>query len=243
MPEERNTTGVEAIGFGFEPTPQGAHHFVVNIPRSDDGNVTVFEHFVYGEEVEVAAARARFSQEHDGRPAIRQPQPKVELSKRKFEMVAEEVRTEFNRHLRKRGLKASSWKPGENRLAPYLGKELVLLLWAIEEIDPSSVPNSLANWQGLAPEERWWLYTTINAATGHASEGRGKGWRRAIGIAFEGNPISHAPYFSRNTLPIRSNGTTTDSNQVAGRKRRKKQDEELQLPFVGIDTAPSDDQE
>ena len=35
---------------------------------------------------------------------------------------------------------------------------------------------TLKNWLGLAPEERWWLFTMTNAATGHAIAGRGKGW-------------------------------------------------------------------
>jgi predicted RNA binding protein YcfA (HicA-like mRNA interferase family) len=47
----------EILGFGFEAA-KGSHHFVVTIPRSDDGTVTVAEHFVYGEKVEDAAARA-----------------------------------------------------------------------------------------------------------------------------------------------------------------------------------------
>ena len=53
----------------------------------------------------------------------------------------------------------------------------------IEDADPSLIPAAIRNWQGLAPEERWWLYTMTNAATGHALTGRGRGWRKAIRFA------------------------------------------------------------
>ena len=203
MTTERPKT--ETIGFGFEPAG-GAYHFVVTIPEGDEGKVTVAEHFAYGESVEEASARARFS-EVPQEVVVRQPRDKVILALFRWQKVAEEVRTEFNRRLLGRGQKRSAWKPGENRLAPHLGKELVLLLWAIEDANPADIANAVANWQGLVPEERWWLYTTINAATGHVSEGRGRGWRRAIQIAFTENPVTGGNnYFERNALPEGRNG-------------------------------------
>src|SRR4051812_13710465 len=114
MPTERLKT--ETIGFGFEPAG-GAYHFVVTLPPGDEGTVTVAEHFVYGESVEEAAARARFSEtptEH----VVRPPRVKVELTVYKWQRVAEEVRAEFNRRLLGRGQKKSAWKAGENPLAP-----------------------------------------------------------------------------------------------------------------------------
>jgi hypothetical protein len=42
----------------------------------------------------------------------------------------------------------------------------------------------------LKPEERWWLFTITNAATGHAVNGRGKGWRRALRYALTENPVT-----------------------------------------------------
>jgi hypothetical protein len=82
----------------------------------------------------------------------------------------------------------------ESLLAPHLGKELTLLFWAVEDADPTLLPAMLANWVGLAPEERWWLYTTINATSGHPEHGQDRGWRKAIKIAFAENPIvSSAP--------------------------------------------------
>ena len=211
----------ETIGFGFEPAG-GAYHFVVTIPTGDEGTVTVAEHFAYGESVEDAAARGRFS-EMPQDYVVRPPRAKVEVRLSQWTAVADEVRTEFNRRLLGRGQKKSAWKPGENRLAPHLGKELVLLLWAIEQANPGDIPNAVANWQGLVPEERWWLYTTINAATGHVSEGRGRGWRRAIQIAFTENPVTGQTYFERNSPPAAPNGhvATVAAPGLTGRKRGK----------------------
>ena len=54
------------------------------------------------------------------------------------------------------------------------------------------IPTALKNWRGLAPEERWRLFTMTNAATGHALHGRGKGWRKAVRFALTENPVAHS---------------------------------------------------
>ena len=71
-----------------------------------------------------------------------------------------------------------------------LGKELVLLAWAIEDADPTLISVALANWSGLVPEERWWLYTQTAAATGHGTADRSRGWRKAVRYALTENPVS-----------------------------------------------------
>jgi len=62
-----------------------------------------------------------------------------------------------------------------------LGKELLVLLWAIEQQNVSDEETAVAirNWLGLKPEERWWLYTMTAAATGFAHQA-GMGWRNAL---------------------------------------------------------------
>ena len=237
-------TKPETLGFGFTPSARASHHFVVTIPRSEDAQVLMTEHFVYGEQWEEAAQRARMST--DGEPLtipIRAPQPKVEVSRYKWQLVAEEVRSEFNRQLRTAGMKASAWKSGANLLSPHLGKELTVLLWAIEDADPSYVPNAVANWSGLAPEERWWLYTTINAATGHITDGRGRGWRKAIGIAFTENRVADRPYLSQNgTVPAQTghngkNGSHSHGRNGTskGRKAASEEDAEPQLLLLALE--------
>jgi hypothetical protein len=88
------------------------------------------------------------------------------------------------------GLKQGQWKAGRIPLSRLLGKELVLLGWAVEDADPGLIPAAIKNWLGLMPEERWWLYTMTNAATGHAVYGKYRGWRKAVRFALTENPVS-----------------------------------------------------
>jgi hypothetical protein len=60
----------------------------------------------------------------------------------------------------------------------------------MEDTDPATIPMAIRNWLGLAQDERWWLYTMTNAATGHAIYGRNKGWRKAVRFALTENPIT-----------------------------------------------------
>lgn len=115
---------------------------------------------------------------------------RVLLARAKWNAIADEVRVEFNRRLKHQGLPAGRWKAGSNPVARLLGKELILLAWAVEDADPALIPAAVKNWLGLAPEERWWLFTMTNAATGHALHGRGKGWRKAVRFALTENPVS-----------------------------------------------------
>ena len=62
------------------------------------------------------------------------------LPRAKWNAIADDVRVEFNRRLKKEGLPAGRWKTGGNPLARLLGKELTLLAWAIEDADPTLVP-------------------------------------------------------------------------------------------------------
>ena len=61
------------------------------------------------------------------------------------------------------------------------GKELLVLLWAVElpDVKPEEIAVAIRNWLGLKPEERWWLYTMTAAATGLAHQ-VGMGWRGAL---------------------------------------------------------------
>jgi hypothetical protein len=53
---------------------------------------------------------------------------------------------------------------------------------------PTTSPNALRNWEALAPEERWWLYTMTVATTGQALQ-KGIGWRKALRAALADNPF------------------------------------------------------
>jgi hypothetical protein len=165
--------------FGFDPQ-ESRHHFVVDIPRSGDAPIKISEHLSWDDETGPSAVTTSAAQ--DG-------QIRVILARIKWDAVADEARAQFNQRLKKIGMKSGSWRSGPNLLRRELGKELVLLAWAIEEADPALIPTALANWNGLVPEERWWLYTQTAAATGHGINDRGRGWRKAVRYALTENPV------------------------------------------------------
>jgi hypothetical protein len=98
---------------------------------------------------------------------------------------------EANRRLRANGLPPSKFQKNPGKpipVHPSLGKELCVLCWAVEEATPDGIPNALHNWESLAPEERWWLYTMTVATTGQALK-KGIGWRKALRAALADNPF------------------------------------------------------
>lgn len=163
------------VGFGFDPE-QSPHHFAV--VRDGTGMIIVTERFAWGEAA--------------GEESQAAPNPKAILDGYRWERIADAAAEVFNQRLRQEELKAASWGR-ETPLAPHFGKELTLLAWAVEDADPTVISMMIANWSGLAPEERWWLYTTINATSGHPEHGRDRGWRKAIKIAFAENPTGGMP--------------------------------------------------
>jgi len=75
------------------------------------------------------------------------------------------------------GKKTPSLKSGGNRLSPLMGRELALLLWALQEDGAlDQLEAILHGWRELAREERWWLYAK---AAAHGQQ-VGSGWRRAL---------------------------------------------------------------
>ena len=172
-------------GFGFNPT-EAQHHFLVTLPpKREDESIYISEHFAWDDSD--ARRELHFSLGAD------ESKMRVVLPRVKWEYIADAAKAEFNQRLRDQELPTGSWKTGQTPIARLMGKELVLLAWAIEDADPGRVPTAIRNWRGLAPEERWWLFTMTNAATGHAITGRNKGWRKAIRFALTENPVSSAP--------------------------------------------------
>ncbi len=172
---------LKSEGFGFVPT-ESEHHFLVTIPTKKQENVFISEHFTWDE------SEAR--QELSFALGNEDNKMRVILPRVKWDAIADAVKAEFNQRLRQDGLKTGQWKTGRTALSRLFGKELVLLAWAIEDADPALIPVGIKNWLGLTTEERWWLFTMTNAATGHAISGRGKGWRKAVRYALTENPVS-----------------------------------------------------
>ena len=172
------------IDFGFNPDVT-EHYFLVSMPasRSKTAIVTISEHF---ELQKMEKGKELYTSLNNENAQI-----KVLLDRFRWDEIADETKAEFNRRLRTQGTKTANWKKkGQIFVEKTLGKELVLLAWAIENCDPVLISTGIRNWLGLVPEERWWLYTMTNASTGHALNDKNKGWRKAIRFALTENPIS-----------------------------------------------------
>lgn len=179
----------EHIGFGFDPS-ESKHHFLVIIPKTATSKVLIYERFDWGNEEEDTDKIAELNLFDAPEQKIDQrfDRLKCELSRAKWKEIEADVKKEFNQRLKSYGQKAAAWKQGQNALQRLLGKELTLLCWAIEDCDIKVIPTAIKNWQGLKPEERWWLYTMTNASTGEAHTKYG--WRTAIRYALTENPVT-----------------------------------------------------
>jgi len=163
-------------GFGVNPA-LSTNHFYVLVPTNGSEPVQVYERFGWTDDEEQVLERSDIL--------------RLEISKHKWNLVSSDLASEFNARLKKDKLKASKFTKGGNPVEKLFGKELMVLLWGIEDCDPSNIPAALRNWKGLMPEERWWLYTMTNASTGHMKDKRG--WRIALRYALCENPISDKP--------------------------------------------------
>lgn len=166
------------ITYGFGVNPElSKNHFFVLIPIEKDQPVQIYERFSWSEAPE---------QRIEGVDVLR-----LEISKHKWNLISAEVSAEFNNRLKKENIKPGKFVKGGTPVEKLFGKELMVLLWGIENSDPSVIPVAIRNWKGLMPEERWWLYTMTNASTGHIKDR--KGWRIALRYALCENPIDENP--------------------------------------------------
>ena len=162
-----------ALGFGYQPQ-ESQHHFLVIIPAGSQQRIAVYERFAWDDDdIQITD--------------ITEKNLKVTIDKHKWEGIKTAVTENFNTRLKDRNTVIGKFKIGQVPVERLFGKELVLLLWAIEDSDPKLIPVAIKNWSGLSREERWWLFTMTNAVTGHADDKRG--WRKAVRFALTENPI------------------------------------------------------
>ena len=199
----------KSFGFGFVPS-ESEHHFLVAIPSQTHEPISISEHVTWVESATWRELHFALGQED--------AKMRVVVPRLKWELIADPVRAEFNRRLQQAGLKTGKWQAGLTPLSRLFGKELVLLAWAIEDADPGLISVAVKNWLGLAPEERWWLFTMTNAATGHAITGRHKGWRKAVRYALTENAVSdmHTEWREPTRLHL-----TPEEGKVNGRAPRR----------------------
>ena len=182
-----------SFGFGFIPEEAQQHFLVILSPVNQNKNVLVYERFSWDEDrkqqisglPEAKMALHVVSDSEDGDEEVRL---KVSLSRQKWDMVKPALEAEMNRILKADNKKVARFKVGQNPVERLLGKEMMVLLWAIEDCDPVVIPKAIKNWLGFSREERWWLFTMTNAATGGVDDKIG--WRVALRYALTQNPVA-----------------------------------------------------
>lgn len=165
---------------------QSEHYFLIDIGKGRGSRVRIYECFVEFDE------RLLGLQGID--EGVLKKELKADISKSQWNKIASTLKFEFNQILKQQGNNTSNWTIGENFTEKLIGKELLLLIWSIEDTEDSDdINRAILNWRGFSREERWWLFTIINAATGTISvdnlTNTQIGWRSAIKIAFISNPI------------------------------------------------------
>jgi hypothetical protein len=164
---------VKTLGFGFNPV-DAEHHFLWE-RQTDKKRVLMYERFKW-QDTDDQMVDHRFDK------------LKVIVDIEKWYSISSQVSDHFNDRLQAESKNKGNWRKNQTPLQVLLGKELTLLLWGIEDLDPGQIYMALKNWLGLRPEERWWLFTMTNAATGGVDDRRG--WRKAIKYALAENPIN-----------------------------------------------------
>ena len=178
------TNARRVVGLGFLPD-EARHGFLIDVPRGSSPTelVCITEH--RGTDLDHLGAR------HTGAPNPTDPALRVLVDRARWLALAPAFWDEANRRLRANGLPPGKFTKNPAKpvpVHPSLGKELCVLCWAVEEAPPDDIANALRNWEALAPEERWWLYTMTVATTGQALQ-KGVGWRKALRSALADNPF------------------------------------------------------
>lgn len=161
MPKTRKNTGdpkpPKTEGFGFDPADPGSYY-----------------------ELCFDRSGAALYLMRDGRAT-----EKARLDLTRWAVIQQPARAALNLTLQKYGYplgRFSARKP--TRLGRTYGKELLLLMWAVEPPQPiEQVERAVQSWAGLHPEERWWLCTTTDAVSDQPGFGPTRGWRLAIKYA------------------------------------------------------------
>lgn len=155
-------------GFGVPEGEIDPQHFVVRISQTGREPVSVIEDY--------GIAGPKFDPEDN---AIVDRVVRCNIHPRRWRLVATPLKNAFNERLKSRKYRPGRWEAGDNRVHRLLGREMCVLLWAIEQCDEDKIPAAVNAWTGLRPEERWWLYAMAAYNTGKATDAD-RGWRKAI---------------------------------------------------------------
>ena len=180
--------------FGVEDREEEPH-FLVEVPTARSGAVRLWE---VRQTVDDRLVRL----------------PRAELNRTQWEEIAPTMEREFNRQLAEGGLQPGKFRrTGETRLSlSNLGKEMMVLVWAIENIPETDLSVVRASWLKLHRIERWWLFNMTVAVNGDLNN-RGHGWRQALMYALSARPAD----------PARDGRGSLTSIQLKELPREKKQ--------------------
>lgn len=188
----------KTYGFGVDPIESQNHFFVVIPPKNSCEPVRIYERFEWTL-VDIADNAPKVGDDSEivynfGQVIRKSDILRMEISRHKWSLVAKDLAVEFNTRLKEQKKAVGKFAIGGTGVERLFGKEMMVLLWGIEDCDPSNIPTAIRNWKGLIPEERWWLYTTTNASTGGLRDR--KGWRTALRYALCENPVEEKPQIS-----------------------------------------------
>jgi Protein of unknown function (DUF3780) len=155
---------------------------------------------------------------------------RCETARDVWDVISPEARAEFNRRLKTEGKPVGRWGADETAVQRLFGKELLVLLWAVElpDVKPEEIAVAIRNWLGLKPEERWWLYTMTAAATGLAHQS-GLGWRGALRQALcfgtRSDTFHLGTVTGRGTLEPKVNEAFSQPKRKSAKTKSKKSDD------------------
>lgn len=174
----------KCLGLGFLPE-EARHGFLIDVPKGSAQTdlISISEH--RGSDLHHLGA--------DDSAAIKPNSASIRvlIDRARWLAFASSFWDEANRRLRANGLPTQKFVKSPSKpvpVHPSLGKELCVLCWAVEDAPINDIPNAIQNWESLAPEERWWLFTMTVATTGQALQ-KGIGWRKALRAALADNPF------------------------------------------------------
>lgn len=115
-----------------------------------------------------------------------------------WEPIATDVHQALVKARRAAGVKTLRPWGAWTGLQRHEGLEVLVLMFGLEGLNAfelsegeirTKARTALANWCGLAPEERWWLASQTEATRGRPGYAADRGWRQALKHILLENPV------------------------------------------------------
>jgi hypothetical protein len=181
--KDRSPGTASVSGFGC-PVEMFIHHVEVIIPEGRGGDVEFEEDWG----VARAAGPERLS--------------RCMLPRARWNAVANLAKQVLNDRLKQQGLPGSRWISGVNRIERLLGREVIVLAWAIEAADKQDITPISAAWAAMRPEERWWLFGRVASVAGSSDDSPAKP-RRGLALLLSAGPDRRPVPAPRSLRPVR----------------------------------------